>query len=377
MLTSKKTTLKPLLESKDGIHLTAYLVNRSDIEDLKTQIRGILEEANEWLIHALSADRRKDFLDPLENLLFDSSILAQMKGNIGLFRNEDLFRIINIPIEIEPSCQVATSFHVKPLLRWLQTDQDFLILGLKPESIELFLGHHDSCKAIESIRIEGMSRKTKKTKKVRQEKVASLNAPDAYLQMSERIFELTRFSRPKLFMAGNAEQVKDFLGVLKYSAAVRPPLADSFARNNLPTLCQTVREILKLESQKALDRALLEFRIAEGNNRTQKNIFQIAKAVVQGRVRKLIVTDELSIFGRIDTKSGGLSIHPFDLDHEDDDLLDDLAQMVLSQGGEVIIAKRDEIPKGRPILAILDEDGPKFELKKNLDLRNVIHERFG
>ena len=73
-------------------------------------------------------------------------------------------------------------------------------------------------------------------------------------------------------------------------------------------------------------------------------------------MRKIIVTDELSIFGKIDPKSGGLAIHPFDLDHEDDCILDDLAQMVLSQGGEVIVAKRDEIPKGRPILAILDDE---------------------
>ncbi len=54
-------------------------------------------------------------------------------------------------------------------------------------------------------------------------------------------------------------------------------------------------------------------------------------------------------------------MHPIDLNHEDDCILDDLAQMVLSQGGEVVIAKRSEIPKGRPILAILDDDGLLLE----------------
>ena len=113
---------------------------------------------------------------------------------------------------------------------------------------------------------------------------------------------------------------------------------------------------MKEQSHRLIEKALLEFRLAEDGNRTKKNIFQIAKAVVQGKVRKLIVTDELCIFGRIDQGSGGLAIHPFDLDHEDDCILDDLAQMVLSQGGEVVVAKRSEIPKGRPILAILDDE---------------------
>jgi hypothetical protein len=94
-------------------------------------------------------------------------------------------------------------------------------------------------------------------------------------------------------------------------------------------------------------------------NLAQKNIFQIAKAAIQGRIRKLIVADEIRIFGKLDLKTGGMAIHPFDLDHEDDDILDDLAQTVLAQGGEVVLASRDEIPKGRPVLAILNHENRK------------------
>ncbi len=89
------------------------------------------------------------------------------------------------------------------------------------------------------------------------------------------------------------------------------------------------------------------------------------------------MTDEMSIFGTIDKKTGGLALHSFDLDHEDDCILDDLAQMVLSQGGEVVIAKRDEIPKGRPILAILDDDGLVIEKTEDLQAFEVLQERFG
>ena len=134
---------------------------------------------------------------------------------------------------------------------------------------------------------------------------------------------------------------------------------------------------MKNEAKTSLGKALNEFWFAEEGHRTQKNIFQISKAVAQGKVRKLLVTDELNIFGRIDKKSGGLCIHPFDLDHEDDDILDDLAQMVLSQGGEVIIAKRNQIPNGRPILAILDDDGLVIEMTDELQQYKILQERFG
>lgn len=379
MLTSKQTTLKPLLESKDGIHLTAYLVNRGDLIDLKSQLRTTVNEAYEWLNGAMSIEERNRFLEPLDSLLHDARIFKQMKGNIGIFRNEESFRILNIPIDVEQSCQVATSFHVKPLLRWLQGDQEFLLLGLEKESAHLYQGSQDSFKLIDSILFPEFFNTRESLndyaslKKARQNKAKE---SETFAWLNDWIAELTKNSKPKLFVAGEPSLVQSLHKNLKYKNAVKTPVSNSFGKHNVNETCQLVRRLLKEDSKNNLEKALLEFRFAEEGNRARKNIFQISKAVVQGKVRKLIVTDELSIFGKIDQKSGGIAIHPFDLDHEDDCILDDLAQMVLSQGGEVIVAKRDEIPKGRPILAILDDEGES--LAKTEDLQyEVLQERFG
>lgn len=380
MLTSKKTALKPLLESKDGAHLTIYLVNRGDLIDLKSQLRTMMNEAYEWLNSAMTPEERKKFFEPLDALLLDARIFKQMKGNIGLFRNRDSFRVLNVPVEIEQSCQVATSFHVKPLLRWMQTDREFLLLGLEREAAHLYLGSQDSFKIVDTILFPEIFKekgflggylnlKESRRRKVKQE--------ETYAWLNDWLTELTRISKPKLFIAGDKAQVESLNRNLKYPHAVKTAVANTFGQHNVSGLCASIRKVLKDESKQALENALLEFRFAEEDNRTRKNIFQISKAVVEGRVRKLIVTDELNIFGKIDLKTGGLAIHPFDLDHEDDDVLDDLAQMVLSQGGEVVVAKRDEIPKGRPILAILDDDAQELEKTEDLHQYEVLQERFG
>lgn len=360
MLTSKQTALKPILESKDGIHLTAYLVNRGDLPDLKIQLRKVITEAYEWLNTALSSEERNKFLEPLDSLLNDARIFKQMKGNIGIFRNDDSFRILNIPIEVEQSCQVATSFHVKPLLRWLQGDQEFLILGLKEDSAHLYLGSQYSFKLVDSILFP---------------EYFKMKETETFSWVNDWILELTKHSKPKLFLAGKPSLVQALCRSLSYTNAVKTPISNLFSKEDVGDLAQNIRKILKAASKLAIEKALLEFRFAEKGNRVQRNIFQISKAVVQGKVRKLVVTDEISIFGKIDHKSGGIAIHPFDQDHEDDCILDDLAQMVLSQGGEVVIAKRHEIPKGRPILAILEDDGLASE--KTEEFRFKAHqERF-
>jgi hypothetical protein len=242
------------------------------------------------------------------------------------------------------------------------------------------MGSQDSFKFIDSIlfpeffkeksSIDGyLSLKMARQLKVKQD--------ETFIWLNEWITELTKSTKPKLFLAGESSLIESLNRNLKYTNAVTTAVAPSFGQHNVIDICASVRKILKAESKNTIEKSLTEFRLAEEGNRAQKNIFQISKAVVQGRVRKLIVTDELNIFGKIDKKSGGISIHPCDLDHEDDDILDDLAQMVLSQGGEVIVASRDEIPKGRPILAILDDDTKDLEKVEGHQQYEVIEERFG
>lgn len=380
MLVSKKMTLKPLLESANGVHLTAYLVNRGHLVDLKSQLRETIHQAYEWLNPVMSVEERTKFLEPLDSLLMDARIFKQMKGNIGIFRNQDSFRVLNVPVDVELTCQVATSFHIKPLLRWLQTDQEFLLLGLEKDAAHLYLGSQDSLKLVDSI-LYPDSLKNKYSvgdysslKEARKRKVLE---DETFVWLNEWISQLTKISEPKLFLAGEKSLVVSLNRSLKYKKAVKTSVANLFNKNNVSDVCSTIRRILKAESKAEIEKTLMEFRFAEEGNRTRKNIFQIAKAVVQGRVRKLIVSDELSIFGKIDKKSGGLSIHPFDLDHEDDDILDDLAQMVLSQGGEVIVASQNEIPKGRPVLAILEGDDKELEKTEASYRHEVLQERFG
>ncbi|MBK9040166.1 MAG: hypothetical protein IPL83_13550 [Bdellovibrionales bacterium] len=380
MLTSKKMTLKPLLESSDGVHLTVYLVNPGKLTDLKIQLREAINQASDWLHPVMSVEERIKFLEPLDALLLDTRILKQMKGNIGLFRNQSSFRALNIPVDVEQTCQVATSFHVKPLLRWLQTDQEFLLLGLENKAAHLYLGSQDSLKLVDSVlfpesfKNEDSLCDYSSLKKSRQQ---SLKQDETFAWLNNWISQLTKRSKPKLFVAGEKSLVDRMNRSLKYKIAAKAPVVNFFSKDKASDICLVIRKAMKAESRASIERALLEFRFAEESKMTRKNVFQISKAAVEGRVRKLMVSDDLSIFGKVDKKSGELAIHPFDLDHEDDDILDDLAQIVLSRGGEVIIASRSEIPNGRPILAILDNDGTELEKRKNIQQVEVLQERFG
>jgi hypothetical protein len=366
-LQNKVAALKPLIESSEGLHFTAYLSNRGDISGPKNQLKEAINQSYEWLSPVMTSEERNRFLDPLDALVRDSKILKQIRGNVGVFRNDHSIRVINIPIDISPSCQVATSFHVKPLLKWIQQDPEFLLLNLTDDAAHLYFGSLNSFKLIDSVLFP--IKEAPHNYIVDSQEAASI--------INDWIYEVTQLAKPKLFMMGNPDLLKIVKRSLNYPDLHLAPIHIDSRKNNLVDICFSIRDQLKLQSQNLIESALLEYRLAEQSNRTRKNIFQIARAVVQGKVRKLIITDELNIYGKIDRKSGGLAIHPFDLDHEDDDILDDLAQIVLSKGGQIVIASRDQTPKGRPILAILDEDGYEVENSFGLKDSNFFEERLG
>ncbi|MAV90962.1 MAG: hypothetical protein CL676_06040, partial [Bdellovibrionaceae bacterium] len=316
MFQSKELSLKSILGSKEGVHLTSYLLNQGDELHLKNQIYDSMAVAREHLTEVLTEEELKHFLSPLMQLLMDSQILKNFKSNIGIFRTKDSFRMLNVPIEVQPLCVVATSFHVKPLLRWIHADREFLVLGIEEDSVSLYSGTQSGRRHLATLDISTESQKFG-------------NKVDRFTHgINEWLSQIATSKKAPLFLAGSQDLVKEVVQKLKYPAAKIVILNSSFDRDESSEIFAEARQWLQAETRRSLEDALIEFQGAEKLKQAQKNIFQIAKAAVKGRISKLFVTEGIQIFGKLDSRTGGVSINPDHMDHEDDDLLDDLAQTV-------------------------------------------------
>jgi hypothetical protein len=355
MITERRSILEPLFQSQQGLHLSIYLVNRGDPQDVNSQLRRALNNARDFLEPVQSEEALDEFLKPVRNLLADGKILREIKGHIGIFRNEDSFRLISIPIELDYLCTVASSFHIKPLLRWLQMDREFLLLGLEPGVFHLYQGSQHSLRRLElrrrassdSASEAGGPQLSRRHRELMQELSDELN---------DWLTHIPADVRPRLYVVGEATLCAAAIRRLRAGRIVRLMNYSSFHQAKLADICQDIRRAQKKEARQELERAFIEYRCAAALNLTTSNMDQIAQAAFQGQVRTLIIADGMHIFGRLDPGTGRLTLHPRDMDHEDDDVLDDLAQTVMAFGGNVMVASRHQLPQGRPALAILDHE---------------------
>jgi len=99
-------------------------------------------------------------------------------------------------------------------------------------------------------------------------------------------------------------------------------------------------------------RALVErFEDARSRGRGAHDLAQVALAAAASRVESLLVETERRIPGRLDPASGTLTLGPLE-DPQVDDLLDDLAELVLSRGGQVVVVPAADMPTASGVAAI-------------------------
>lgn len=226
-------TIESLLLSHGEFHLSAYVTEPASPGPRSRQLMQVIEHAEAQLRGELTDLELQKFLAPLRQFEEDMPTLAGFESarTLALFRTRGVFRAMALPIEARPLWTVASSFHVKPLLKWRQHER------------------------------------------------------------------------------GERAWFEDCL--------------------------------------------IEEWQLWEKQGQIKSNLFQIARAAVRGDVRHLVVAEDRQIFGHIDESQGGLSLHPCDLNAYDDDVLDDLAQLVLRSGGQVSVKPQAEIPGARAALAFV------------------------
>jgi hypothetical protein len=325
--------LTKLMASNKGIHISAYIENMGVLKDVKLQLREAVDTATEILEPAINEIEIKRLVAPIERLITDERALKNLTSNFAVFRTVDTFRIIPIPTEIEQICVVASSFHVKPLISWVQADPEFLVFTLDKQNVSIFAGSGKNVDFMDQYRHKDFK--------------------DCFEWLNDWLQHNNVAQSKKIFIA-----TQEKFGPKQLSYIDRPNV--HFLNRNIGSHIKNIAEAaqkkMKELNDRELERNLIDFNFALVMELTQNNIADIAKSAVKGEITKLLIAKDVNVFGTVNRATGKLAINPFQLDHEDDDILDDLAQIVVLNGGKVIAIDKDKIPGKRVAIAIRNQD---------------------
>jgi hypothetical protein len=386
-----KVLLADLLTQRDGPCVSVLMPTERAFpasQQNRVVLRNLLRDAAA-AFEPSSAAHAEPLLAPLRALLDDDAFWAHPTDGLALYSAPGFWRALRTPVSMPSRLVVASTFHVKPLLRLLQNNERFQVLALNRSGLTLFEGdrHHLSefdippqvPRTIEDALGAELTDPVNQPYSYNtgpaggaggQRHPGGEKAGGAFHGMGGKADETDKDVERFFRVVDRAvfEQVSKPAGLPLVLAAL-PEYQTRFRRisHNPHLVPQGVAvnpdalapEALGREASQALQ-PMFDQRIEQlrdrfgaslGARRADDRLQEVAVAAAAGRVACLLVEAERHVPGRLDAATG--AFEPAELDDpQADDLLDDIAERVLRLGGEVVILPPEHMPSRTGLAAI-------------------------
>jgi hypothetical protein len=333
------------------------------------RFRNLVKELEQSLRQKYAKRETRSLLAPFDSLARDFDFWNHAQDGLAILRAPDLFRLYKLQRAVPEFAIVADTFHIKPLLRITQSADRYQVLGLSRGAVKLFEGNRDALDEIDLA--PGVPRtvadalpdvatepyqSVKPLGTVGGSNVAVHHGQggksDRVPVDVERFFRavdrsiLAHHSRPSglpLLLAALPEYHGVFRGISHNPFLMDDGLRidpDSISTDQLRELAW---KIIEPRYQNRLNQLVDAFGQAKSKGLAGDHIGQIAFDTVSGRTMTLLVEANREIPGRIDPSNGRVEF--LNISHPQiNDLLDDLAELVLNKGGQVIVVPRERMP---------------------------------
>jgi hypothetical protein len=333
------------------------------------RFRNLVKELEASLRQEYPAVEAQLLLKPFDALARDDRFWEQTLDGLAVLAGPALFRVFTLPLPLAELAVVADSFHTKPLRRFLQSVDRYQVLGLSLDAVRLFEGDRHGLAEVDLVPevprtitaalggelteshqtvascggVGGGSPLMHHGQGARRDEV-EIDTAKFFRAVDRAVLE--HHSRPSglpLILAALPEHHH-----LLHEVSQNPLLVDDGIRVNpdsvsIVELGSLAWEVMEPRYVARLAAAGEEFEKARSRNAGSDDLALVAQAAALGKVASLLVEADREIAGQLDAATGQIAFAPLDDPHVDD-LLDDLAELVLKMGGRVLVVPADRMP---------------------------------
>ena len=352
----------PLLSLYQPTH-RCHPENRQD----PIRFGNLVKKLEASLVRKYSDAETRLLLKPFEALAQDHDFWTHTRDGLAVMGGTDLFRVFRLQHPVAELAIVADSFHTKPLRRFLQSGGRYQVLGLSLHNIQLFEGDRDILDEIDLA--PGVPRTI--TEALGEELTEAHLTVASYggvghgaahhghggkkdqMQIDMERFcraidraVLEHYSRPSglpLILAALSEHHSIFSRVSHNPFLMAEGLSVNPDTLPIDELRQRAWQVVEPQYKMRLNALVDGFAAAKSRGQGSDDLAEVAGAAAAGRVATLLIEANRQIPGRIDPATG--RIEAADLgDPQVDDQLDDLGELVVKMGGQVMVIPNDRMP---------------------------------
>ena len=363
-----------LLDQPDPPCLSLYQPthrHHPDNQQDPIRFRNLLKELAQSLQETFPSHDVRPLLKQFEALEQNREFWNCTLDGIAVLAAPGMFRVYNLPRPVRELVVVADSFHIKPLIRFVQSADRYHVLGVGREKINFFEGNRDALQEVEldpavpRIPSEGPQGEAKEFHLSAWTSAAGApgvhysegsksdiedNAATRFLRTVDRAI-LEHYSRPTrlpLILAALPENQTFFRRISRNPFLISDEVNMHPDAMSLDALRERAWAAIEPHYLTRLAGLVEMFGAARAKELGDDDLESVAASAVAARVGTLLTEADRHIPGRIDPETGAVVFGGEAVD----DVLDDLAELVLKNGGQVVIVPSERMPTRTGIAAI-------------------------
>lgn len=375
--------LAPFLERQEGPCLSLYqATHRSHPDNAQDPIRfkNLVKELEHSLSQSYSKSESEALLAPFHRLANDETFWQHTLDGLAILAKKDIFQVFKLQRSTPDFAVVADSFHIKPLLRQTQTLDRFQVLCVNRHAVELFEGNRDvldhivlddefpatleqalgeereaGSLSIASYRLGAASRTSTAMFHGHGGRAEAVEVDtERFFRVVDRaiIEQVTKHSNLPIVLVTLPEYQGIFRKISHNSHLLKEGVNVDPSALSVDDLRQRAWGVVEPVAQERVANSISQFKKAHGTGLASDNIQSIVRAILDGRVETLMISADQRIAGRVDREEKQVEF----LDNFDatdaEDVLDDLAEMVIRRSGKLMVLPEDVMPTDTGIAAI-------------------------
>lgn len=350
-----------------------------DAEQDPIRFGNLTKEIEERLLRQHPAREIASIMEPFRALADDRNFWNHALDGLAVLAAPGMFRHYRLQRPVKELVVVADSFHTKPLLRIVQSADRYQILALTRKDIRLFEGNRD---VVDEVALDARVPRTPADALGEEaieptpgsvfpaSRATGVGRPavmqgfgeksDAQDSETERFFRAA--DRAVLEHHSQAEGLPLFLAALpehqalfrrvSHNAFLMPDAIDVHP-DSLGTdgLRERAWQVVGPYYLQRLQGLVERFNVAKARDAAEEDLARVAEAAAAGRIATLLVDADRHVWGHLDRASGRIRLRESG-DPATDDLIDDIGELVIGSGGEVVVVPAERMPASSGVAAI-------------------------
>jgi hypothetical protein len=363
----------PHLYPKISLYMPTHRRHPERIQD-PIRFRNLLRLVEHDLLDGRPESITTSLLEPLRALADDHEFWTHMLDGLAVLRSPDEFRVYTLQRPLPEIAVVGERYLTKPLMRIMQSADRFQILALTRTRARLFEGDRDTVDEIPlheavpatieaalgleltsshmTIASFGVGNGSMRHSQIDASYDDALDLERFYRAVDDAIYEY--HSRPSglpLIVAALPQHAAQFSSVSHNPLRSEVMIPRNPDVTDLDTLRVAAWMALEPSYVKRLQTVVTSFEEAVAKGHGTADLLQAGKAAAVGRIETLLVDASTRIPGRVADEIGHIE---FDDLHRTThgDILDDLGEVVMRHGGDVVVVPTERMPTSSGVAAI-------------------------